>query len=324
MERAYFTQIRNKIIPYLEQAKEEVVIAMAWFTSAELFESLISCLERNVKVELILLDNAINYMYYAPDFNILISAGCHLRIADSSVGFMHHKFCVIDQKIVITGSYNWTYYAETRNVENIVITDNTKIVNMFSMEFKRLANLLSIRSYCTRLSWDDIESREDIDFRELNYEIERICEVQNKPVRKFFETKTEVVRTEIKKTPFAKYAIGIQALDDKDNVIFDPFINSGAQLPFHSAEAELYFDSKKMKEFPCLFIFGNPNDKKEWHPIKEVDLMQIAEGTCDENLPVKFSMNLDDNGSLKVDVACTKSGQRLTISALDSNFVKYE
>ena len=52
--------------------------------------------------------------------------------------------------------------------------------------------------------------------------------------------------------------------------------------------------------------------------------MQIAKGTCDENLPVKFSMNLDDNGSLKVDVACTKSGQRLTISVLDSNFVKYE
>ena len=324
MERAYFSQIRSKIIPYLDQAKEEVVIAMAWFTSAELFDSLISCLERNVKVELILLDNAINYMHYAPDFNMLISAGGHLRIADSSVGFMHHKFCVIDQKIAVTGSYNWTYYAETRNVENIVITDNMEIVNLFSTEFKRLANLLSVRSSCIRLSWDDIEAREDIDFRELNYEIERICEVQNKPVRRFFETKTEVVRTEIKKTPFAKYAIGIQALDDKDNVIFDPFINSGTQLPFHSAEAELYFDSKRMKEFPCLFIFGNPNDKKEWHPIKEVDLMQIAEGTCDENLPVKFSMNLDDNGSLKVDVSCTKSGQRLTISALDSNFVKYE
>lgn len=324
MEQAYFSQIRSKIIPYLNQAKKEVVIAMAWFTSAELFDALLSCLERRVNVELILLDNAINYMYYAPDFNELISAGGHLRIADSSVGFMHHKFCVIDDNIAITGSYNWTYYAETRNVENIVITDNPDIVNRFSIEFERLANLLSISSSCSRLSWDDIEARDDIDFRELNYEIERICEVQNKPVRRIFETKTEVVRTEIKKIPFAKYAIGIQAFDDKDNVIFDPFINSGTQLPNHSVEAELFFDSKNKKEFPCLFLFGNPSDKNEWHLIKEVDLMQIAKGTCDENLPVKFSMNLDDNGSLKVDVACTKSGQRLTISALDSNFVKYE
>ena len=324
MEKAYFSQIRSKIIPYLDQAKEEVVIAMAWFTSAELFNALISCLKRNVKVELVLLDNAINYMYYAPDFNELINAGGVLRIADSSVGFMHHKFCVIDDKIAITGSYNWTYYAETRNIENIVITDNPDIVNRFSTEFNRLTSLLPVSSFCARLSWDDIEAREDIDFRELNYEIERICEVQNKPVRRFFETKTEVVRTEIKKTSFAKYAIGIQAFDDKDNIIFDPFINSGTQLPYHSAEEELYFDSKNKKEFPCLFIFGNPNDKSEWHLIKEVDLMQIAEGTCEENLPVRFTMNLDDNGSLKVDVACTKSGQRLTISALDSNFVKYE
>lgn len=249
MEQAFFSQIRSKIIPYLDQAKEEVVIAMAWFTSAELFNALISCLKRNVKVELVLLDNAINYMYYAPDFNELINAGGVLRIADSSVGFMHHKFCVIDDKIAITGSYNWTYYAETRNIENIVITDNPDIVNRFSTEFNRLTSLLPVSSFCARLSWDDIEAREDIDFRELNYEIERICEVQNKPVRRFFETKTEVVRTEIKKTPFAKYAIGIQAFDDKDNIIFDPFINSGTQLPYHSVEEELYFDSKNKKSF---------------------------------------------------------------------------
>ena len=37
MEKAYFFKIRSEIIPYLQQAKEEIVIAMAWFTSGELF-----------------------------------------------------------------------------------------------------------------------------------------------------------------------------------------------------------------------------------------------------------------------------------------------
>ena len=322
--QAFFSNIRFEILSLLEHAEKEVLIAMAWFTSAELFDALISCLKRNVKVELVLLDNAINYMYYAPDFNELINAGGVLRIADSSVGFMHHKFCVIDNKIAITGSYNWTYYAETRNIENIVITDNPVIVNCFSTEFNRLTSLLSVSSSCARLSWDDIEAREDIDFRKLNYEIERICEVQNKPVRRFYETKTEVVRTEIKRTPIAKYSIGVKALDNNDNEIFEPFINLGSKLPCYSSEIELYFDSKNEKAFPCSFIYGNPNNKNEWHPIKEVDLMQVAKGTCEENLPVRFTMNLDDNGSLRVDVVCSKSGQRLTISALDSNFVKYE
>lgn len=324
MEKAYFSDICNRIIPCLDNATNKIQVAMAWFTSKELFEALINALNRDVDVELVLLDNAINYMYYAPDFNELINAGGKLRIAGPEVGFMHHKFCVIDDSLTITGSYNWTYYAETRNVENIVISDNSDIVMLYSAEFQRLQNILSVSSSCARLSWDDIELRDDVDYRELNYEIEKICEVQNKPVKRIFETKTEVVRTEIKKTPLANYAIGIQALDDKDSVFFDPFINKGTKLPYHSTEIEFFFDSKNMTEFPCLFIYGNPNNKKEWHLIKEVDLMQVAKGTSDENLPVRFSMNLDDNGSLRVDVSCSKSGQKLTISTLDSKFVKYE
>lgn len=324
MEKAYFSGIRNKIIPCLNNATQKIQVAMAWFTSNELFEALINALNRDVDVELILLDNAINYMYYAPDFNEFLNAGGKLRIAGAEVGFMHHKFCVIDDSVAITGSYNWTYYAETRNVENIVISDNSDIVMLFSAEFQRLQNLLSVSSSCARLSWDDIEQRDDVDYCELNYEIEQICEIQNKPVKRFFETKTEVVRTEIKKKALANYAIGIQALDSNDCVFFDPFITQGAKLPYHSLEIEFFFDSKNMTEIPCLFIYGNPNNKKEWHLIKEVDLMQVAKGTSDENLPVRFSMNLDDNGSLRVDVSCSKSGQKLTISTLDSKFVKYE
>ena len=75
MEEAYVAKIRNQIIPYLKQAKEDVVIAMAWFTSGELFHELLDCLERNVKVDLILLDNAINDMDYTPDFNLFVNAG---------------------------------------------------------------------------------------------------------------------------------------------------------------------------------------------------------------------------------------------------------
>ena len=324
MEKAYFSGIRNRIIPCLDNATNKIQVAMAWFTSNELFEALINALNRDVDVELILLDNAINYMYYAPDFNEFINAGGKLRIAGSEVGFMHHKFCVIDDSLAITGSYNWTYYAETRNVENIVISDNSDIVMLFSAEFQRLQNILSVSSSCARLSWDEIEQIDDVDYRELNYEIEQICEVQNKPVKRFFETKTEVVRTEIKKTPLANYAIGIIALDGNGCDFPYPLINQRTKLPYHSNEKEFFFDSKNETTFKCTFIYFNPNNDKEWHLIKEVDLMQVAKGTSDIDLPVRFSMNLDDNGSLRVDVSCSKAGQKLTISALDSKLVKYE
>ena len=205
-----------------------------------------------------------------------------------------------------------------------IISDNSDIVMLFSAEFQRLQNILSVSSSCARLSWDDIEQRDDVDYRELNYEIEQICEVQNKPVKRFFETKTEVVRTEIKKTPLANYAIGIIALDGNGCDFPYPLINQRTKLPYHSKETEFFYDSKNMKEFPCLFIYGNPNNVKEWNLIKEADLMQVAMGTSDVDLPIKISMSLDDNGSLRVDVSCAESGQKLTISTLDSKLVKYE
>ena len=95
MDQACFSGIRNKIISLLNEATSKVEVAMAWFTSSELFETILRCLDRKVDVELILLDDVINYMDYAPDFNIFINKGGKLMIAGPDVGFMHHKFCVI-------------------------------------------------------------------------------------------------------------------------------------------------------------------------------------------------------------------------------------
>ena len=40
MEKAYFSGIRNRIIPCLNKATKKIQVAMAWFTSNELFEAL--------------------------------------------------------------------------------------------------------------------------------------------------------------------------------------------------------------------------------------------------------------------------------------------
>ena len=37
---------------------------------------------------------------------------------------MHQKFCIIDDEIVITGSFNWTNRAEKRNDEDILVHKN--------------------------------------------------------------------------------------------------------------------------------------------------------------------------------------------------------
>ena len=91
MEKAFFKNIRSEIIPLLRDAKKSVNIAMAWFTSNELFEELLRCRNRGITVELVLLDNPTNFMEFAPDFNRFIQAGGIFRLAHPENGFMHYR-----------------------------------------------------------------------------------------------------------------------------------------------------------------------------------------------------------------------------------------
>lgn len=320
MQEAHFKNICNKLKALLIKANNTVDIAMAWFTNADLFYTLEECVRRGVKVRLILLDDPINFMEYAPDFNRLIECGGNLYIASANIGFMHHKFCIVDNKIIVSGSYNWTYYAESRNLENVFFTDDSSVISAYQEEFNHLAGLISMAKSSPRLAMTDIEALDNIDFHELNNEIENICRVQNRPVKRIFETHTQVIMNEIKSSPVSKYNIGILNSDDEVNLDAEVFIKAGSKLPVTNT-VTMYFDSHSEHECPCKIIKYDGNNASL---VKEEDILRIAKGTNNPNLPIRFSMRLDDNGSLRVDVSCEISGQYMTISTLDKNLVRYE
>jgi cardiolipin hydrolase len=54
---------------------------------------------------------------------------------------MHHKFAIIDNKLLLSGSFNWTRQAITGNHENVLITNNQDILSPYMEEFKRLWKL---------------------------------------------------------------------------------------------------------------------------------------------------------------------------------------
>lgn len=323
MEKAFFKNIRSEIIPLLRDAKKSVNIAMAWFTSNELFEELLRCRNRGITVELVLLDNPTNFMEFAPDFNRFIQAGGIFRLAHPENGFMHHKFCIIDNTMVLTGSYNWTYYAENRNIENMVVSTNATVVYEFEKEFSRLSSLTSRAATSPRLSWEEIERRDDVDYRELNNEIEYICEAQNLPMQKVLKPNTTVQIVDTKRTPRARFDIGIESVDN-NRISFAPFIAKGQELPYDSKQLTFYIDSKNETSFPCSLIYGTPSIRDSWKLIKEESLLPVAQGIADENLEIRFSMHLDVNGNLRVDVVCPASRRTMMISSLNNEFVKYE
>lgn len=51
---------------------------------------------------------------------------------------MHDKFTIFDERLVATGSYNWTQSAEVANYENLVVLDDPDVVARFLREFQWL------------------------------------------------------------------------------------------------------------------------------------------------------------------------------------------
>ena len=53
---------------------------------------------------------------------------------------MHNKFAVIDNSVVIMGSFNWTGQAVKYNQENIFFYEDKNIANQYTKEFEKLWN----------------------------------------------------------------------------------------------------------------------------------------------------------------------------------------
>jgi hypothetical protein len=142
MVKAYFDNIRQEIINEIEFASESIIVAVYWFTNEELFLKLLSKVDNGVKVELIIHNDYINIRESGLDFQKFIDKGGHFYFSCTN-NPMHNKFCVIDNKTLINGSYNWTYYAEDRNRENILILkDEEETTKAFISEFNRLKSLI--------------------------------------------------------------------------------------------------------------------------------------------------------------------------------------
>ena len=57
---------------------------------------------------------------------------------DGIAGLMHHKVFIIDESIVVFGSYNFSQNAEQRNDENLIIIHDPLIAGQFLLEFQRV------------------------------------------------------------------------------------------------------------------------------------------------------------------------------------------
>ena len=137
MVKHYSNNIQNVIQRELFTANSSIKIAVAWFTNDLLFQPLLLKLATGVKVDLILNKDEIN-LSSSIDFNFFAQQGGNLYWNESN-RLMHEKFCIIDDRIVITGSYNWTNKAEV-NYESIsIFIDEQDTITDYKARFQALS-----------------------------------------------------------------------------------------------------------------------------------------------------------------------------------------
>lgn len=135
---AVFENIAERIEQEIAKAQKSIFIAVAWFTNKNLFSELLKKARNGCSISIIISDDSINQNSSIDFGQLVINYSRVYWAGNGDTELMHNKFCVIDYNTVITGSYNWSYKAES-NFENVIITSNdTTLAEQFIAEFNHI------------------------------------------------------------------------------------------------------------------------------------------------------------------------------------------
>jgi phosphatidylserine/phosphatidylglycerophosphate/cardiolipin synthase-like enzyme len=120
----------------LSEAQESIYFMAFSFTADSLGDVIRERAEEGVTVAGVMDEEQVK-SNQGTEFDAFRQAGLNVFV-DGNPGQMHHKIMIVDESIVIVGSYNFTNSAETRNDENLLVIYNEEIAAQFVEEFKRI------------------------------------------------------------------------------------------------------------------------------------------------------------------------------------------
>lgn len=126
---------QQAIVDEISKATKSIEIAMYYLTSREVAQELAKAKEKGVAIR-IFLDQSQETSKYSKS-RYLMKRGIEVRFYVGS-GLMHNKFAVIDNRVLITGSFNWTPTADRENQENLLILTDKDLVKQYSDRFEFL------------------------------------------------------------------------------------------------------------------------------------------------------------------------------------------
>jgi len=123
------------IIKSINGSQAFINIAMYVFTDKEIALPLINAQKRGVKVRVYLDKSQIESSYSVS--RLLVQKGIKTKISTNNY-IMHNKFAIIDNRLLLTGSYNWTFSANNRNDENLLVIDDPEVIEIYQNQFVNL------------------------------------------------------------------------------------------------------------------------------------------------------------------------------------------
>ncbi len=138
MTKAYFSpgeDCANAIVQALQNAKKSIDICVFTISDDKISREIIACHRKNIKVRIITDNEKLHDL--GSDIAQMAKTGIAIRI-DNTTAHMHHKFMVVDNAILVNGSYNWTKSAATSNEENIIVSDEKSLVATFAKQFEKM------------------------------------------------------------------------------------------------------------------------------------------------------------------------------------------
>jgi len=123
----------DAVLAELHRARHEILVQAYSFSSKPIAEALIQAKTRGVHVE-ILLDKSNEKETYS-ELGQLLDGGMTPRI-DAQHAIAHNKIMIIDKRVILTGSFNFTHQAEAENAENLlVIKGHPELASSYRQNF---------------------------------------------------------------------------------------------------------------------------------------------------------------------------------------------
>lgn len=146
----------NLVKPLIEGAKSEILLSVFYLTHKDIVQDLINAKARGVKIKVII--DATSATNKSSKHQILRNASIPTKVENWG-GKNHEKNIVVDGKIFLIGSANFSKSGVSSNDENVIVIENPKIASAYRNHFLKLYSSIDEKYLNTNPSAEGFNSK---------------------------------------------------------------------------------------------------------------------------------------------------------------------